>query len=290
MKDKLLPKSHFHIVVGITALIIALCAAAFSVYGIAHLFSGALISVAIMAGSLEVGKLVASTFMYRYWKKLGFMLKSYILVAIAVLMLITSLGIFGFLSSAYNQSSLEYGLTQSKIQMVEDQKSYHYETVTNALSRIAVLNDVRKTQEERLSAAQTNVFLTRNPIQLQQLQAQTTEAIANADGEIKTKNEEIRLERSEIQKLDEEIANLKIGSAEKKDIQTLKYVADQLGWELDDVAFWFMLAIIFVFDPFAIALILAYNVIIFKREEDIEPDPQPKEGERQLLFDAEKKL
>jgi hypothetical protein len=77
--------------------------------------------------------------------------------------------------------------------------------------------------------------------------------------------------------LDEQIAQLKIGSADKKDIQTLKYVAEQLGWELDRVAFWFMIAIIFVFDPLAIALILAYNVAVYQKLSStlIESHPTP---------------
>jgi hypothetical protein len=284
MKDKLIPKTHFPMIVGLTALLIALCAAGFSVYGIATLFAGFFAYVAFMAGTLEFGKLVATTYLYRYWKQAGALLKTYLIVAIIILMAITSLGIFGFLSSAYQKSSLEYGLAQNKIQMVESQKSYHFETITNATARISILNEIRKTQEERLSSAQTNSFLTRSPIQLQQLQAQTTEAINAANTEIKEKNAEIRTERESIQKLEEQIAELKIGNTEKKDIQTLKYVADQLDWELDKVAFWFMIAIIFVFDPLAIALILAYNVAIFKKEEELEIN-----SKKELLLDADPK-
>ena len=279
MKDKLLPKSQFPTIVGLTALLIAVCAAAFSVYGIATLFAGFFLYVAFMMGALEFGKLVATTYLYRYWGKMGSFLKTYLTLSVFILMVITSLGIFGFLSSAYQKSSLEYGLTQNRIQMVENQKLYHFDTITNAATRITILNDVRRTQEDRLSSAQTNIFLTRNPIQLQQLQQQTTEAINSANEEIREKNTEIRSERDAIQKLEEQISQLKIGAADKKDIQTLKYVADQLNWELDKVAFWFMIAIIFVFDPLAIALILAYNVAVFKREsfegDDIDQQPEP---------------
>jgi hypothetical protein len=284
MKDKLIPKTHFPMIVGLTALLIALCAAGFSVYGIATLFAGFFVYVAFMAGTLEFGKLVATTYLYRYWRQAGSLLKTYLIVAVGVLMIITSLGIFGFLSSAYQKSSLEYGLTQNKIQMIESQKSYHFQTITNAIDRISILNEIRKTQEERLNSAQTNSFLTRSPIQLQQLQTQTTEAINAANIEIKEKNAEIRNERESVQKLEEQITELKIGNTDKKDIQTLKYVADQLGWELDKVAFWFMMAIIFVFDPLAIALILAYNVAVFKEEEKIETN-----SKKELLLDADPK-
>jgi flagellar motility protein MotE (MotC chaperone) len=292
MKDKLLPNTHFPLIVGLTALLIAFCAVGFSVYGIATLFAGALLYVAFMAGALEIGKFVAAVYIYRYWNKLGFLLKSYLVSAVAVLMIITSLGIFGFLSSAYQASSLEFSLTQNRIQMTEDQKSYHFESITNATARIAILNDVRLTQEKRLSDAQTDSFLTRNPIQLQQLQAQTAESISTANAEIREKTEEIRAERIKIQELDEQVAALKIGSMQKKDIQTFQYVADQLGWELDKVAFWFMIAIIFVFDPLAIALILAYNVAVFRREKLGEINPLATSQEiptvKEIITDAER--
>ena len=252
-------------IVGLTALIIAGCAAGFSVYGLMILFGGST-ALAIVFGALEWGKLVATTYLYRYWKKMGMLLKSYMVSAVVVLMLVTSLGIFGFLGSSYKKSALEYTMVQSRIQMVEEQKTYHLTTISNATDRINVLNDVRKTQEDRLSAAQTNTFLTRNPIQLQQLQQQTTEAINQANDEIKERNDEIRTERESIQALDEQIGEMKLGSNEKKDIQTLQYVAEQLNKDLDEVAFWFMMAIIFVFDPLAVALILAYNVAVFRRE------------------------
>jgi hypothetical protein len=269
MKDKLVSKTHFPLIVGVTSMLIALCAAAFSIWGVALLFQGAMLSVAIMASSLEFGKIISTVYLYRYWSQMGAMLKSYLIGAVAVLMVITSLGIFGFLSAAYKKSSLEYSLSQSKIQMVESQKSIHYDAITNAMTRITMLNGVRLSQEQRLTDAQTNSFLTRNPLQLQQLQAQTGEAISTANSEIKERNNEVRSERDAISKLDDQIASLKMSAADKKDIQTLQYVADQLNWELDRVAFWFIVAIIFVFDPLAIAMILAYNVAVFNKHDDI---------------------
>src|SRR3954468_14332398 len=112
MNDKLISKSKFPWVLGASALLIALCAAAFSVYGIATLFAGASISAMVMASSLEIGKLVGTTFLYRYWTKCKTFLKGYLVIAIVVLMAITSLGIFGYLSAAYQKSSIEFGVTQ----------------------------------------------------------------------------------------------------------------------------------------------------------------------------------
>src|SRR6267154_3390675 len=136
MKDKLLPKSKFPWILGGSALFIALCAAFFSVYGIATLFAGASISVMIMASSLEVGKLVGTTFLYRYWSKCQTFLKFYLIVSILVLMVITSLGIFGYLTAAYQKSSLQFGITQEKITSTEGQKTFYKDKMDAAKKRI----------------------------------------------------------------------------------------------------------------------------------------------------------
>ena len=80
-----------------TSFLIAGCAAYFSVYGIGLLFSGATIAAMIMAGSLELGKLVTTSWLFRYWNKVNFLMKTYMIIAVFALMAITSLGVFGFL-------------------------------------------------------------------------------------------------------------------------------------------------------------------------------------------------
>ena len=90
----------FIFLLGLAALLVAGSAAYFSVLGIATLFSGSFYQVVVMAGALEFGKLVATSYLYRYWNKTTWFLKVYLLVAVFVLMGITSLGIFGYLSAA----------------------------------------------------------------------------------------------------------------------------------------------------------------------------------------------
>src|ERR1039458_2324683 len=86
MKDTLFSKSKFHWILGTSALFIAMCAAFFSVYGISILFSGAFISTVIMSSSLEIGKVVGVTFLYRYWKNTKTYLKTYLILAVLTLM------------------------------------------------------------------------------------------------------------------------------------------------------------------------------------------------------------
>jgi hypothetical protein len=269
MKDRIIDRLiGFEKILGITAIVIALVAAFFSVYGIATLFAGAFTLTAIMASALEVGKLVAVTFLYRYWKKTQGFLKAYLSIATFVLMIVTSIGIFGYLSAAYQKSALEFKANQEKIVMVESQRSYLTDKIDQSKIRIQTLNEMRKIQEARLSEALTNAFLTRNPIQLKQIQDQTVELVKSADSDIKSEQIKIQESNDEIQKIDQQINEMRFSSASKKDIQTFQFVADQFGSTLDKVAKWFIITLIFVFDPLAVALILAYNVIAYKEEKD----------------------
>ena len=270
MKDQLLDRIiKFDKLLGLTAIIIALVAAFFSVYGIATLFAGAFTLTAIMASSLEVGKIVSVTFLYRYWSKTQKFLKIYLCVATLVLMLVTSLGIFGYLSAAYQKSSIEFKANQEKIVMVEGQKTYMNDKIADAKTRIQTLNDMRKSQEARLNEALTNAYLTRNPIQLRQIQEQTVDLIKSADADIKTEQDKIQSTTDQIEKVNEQVNDMKFSSAGKKDIRTFQFVADQFGTTLDNVAKWFIFTLIFVFDPLAVALILAYNVVAYKKEAQL---------------------
>lgn len=288
MKDKLIDRFiGFDRLLGLTAFTIAIVAAFFSVYGIATLFAGAFTLTAIMASALEIGKLVSVTFLYRYWEKTKGFLKIYLSIATLVLMLVTSLGIFGYLSSAYQKSAIEFKSGQEKIVLIEGQKTYLHDKISQAEARIKTLNDMRATQEGRLNQALTNSYLTRNPLQLKQIQEQTVDMIKSADDNIKTEQARIQTSTDEIQKINEQVNEMKFSSAGKKDIRTFQFVADQFGTTLDNVAKWFILTLIFVFDPLAIALILAYNVVTYKKEKEavqLPPeDPQPK---RELILDT----
>jgi hypothetical protein len=100
----------------ITSLLVAGCAAWFSVLGIATLFSGSYVSVLIMASALEIGKLVATTYLHHYWTHTSALLKGYLVTATLILMCITSLGIFGYLSSAYAVNSIQFSKLESTSQ------------------------------------------------------------------------------------------------------------------------------------------------------------------------------
>ena len=258
---------NFNVLLGFSALFVAGCAAFFSIWGIGLLFSGAAISSMVMASSLELGKLVATSFLYRFWKKSQMMLKSYLCIAVLVLMGITSLGIFGYLSSAYQQSSVKYALLQDQLTTLESQKKQSSVKIDDIKKRVESLSTLRRSQEDRLTQVNTNALLARNPIQFRQVQEQTMELIDQTDKNIKDENEKSKQYFSDIDVVDKKISDIKLGSAETKDIQTFKFVADALGVNLNTVAKWFILVLIVVFDPLAVALVLAYNVAISKEYE-----------------------
>jgi hypothetical protein len=301
MKDKLFSKSKFHWILGTSALFIAMCAAFFSVYGISILFSGAFISTVIMASSLEIGKLVGVTFLYRYWEKIKTYLKTYLVLAVLILMVITSLGVFGYLSMAYQKSSLEYAAVQNKIISTELQKTYHQDKMGAAKQSIEALTKLRSVQQGQLSTLSTNETLLRTPLSFKSTFQSISEQITDTDKNIKDENQKIQTSIDDISKINDQVNQLKIGADSHKDIQTFKFVADAVGMPLDKVARLFILMIICVFDPLAIGLILAYNVVVYKKEDDIkispentvviptsviEPTPQPKEEIKQVITDA----
>jgi len=277
MKDKLLDKIiRFDILLGLVALVIAVVAAFFSVYGIATLFAGAFLSTVVMGTSLEIGKLVAVTYLYRYWKQTKAWLAGYLSIALIILMVITSLGIFGYLSSAYQKSSTAYKAQQDQIVMIEKTKTYAQNRMDQAQTRIIALNELRKAQEARLSESMTNTFISRNAIALRQIQDQTAEMIKTTEMDVKSEQGKIDAGITEIGNIDKKVSEMKFGE-NNKDIRTFEFVAKLFKTDLDTIAKWFILCLIVVFDPLAIALILAYNVVAYKKpSEDVIPVEEKK--------------
>ena len=134
---------NFSNLVGLSALLIAFSAAFFSVFGLSKLFAGAELSVIIMAGSLEFGKLVAASFLYRYWDKINFLQKFYMTFATIVLIIITSAGIFGFLSNAYQGATVEFEkestnliFKEDRLKQLQEDKVYLKEELQNAIEEL----------------------------------------------------------------------------------------------------------------------------------------------------------
>ncbi len=265
----------FTLLLAFTALLVAGCAAYFSVLGIATLFSGHFWSVVIMAGSLEIGKIVGTSFLYRYWDKTAWFLRTYLLIAIFTLVCITSMGIFGYLSSGYQVNRGKTELIDSKVALVVQQKESIQNEIEQNNQRVQTLNEARRTQEQRLPSMSR---LAARPVY---------EDMERAAEEIKgltARNQELQ---NKVFEKDEEMAGFQNQMYELHDIGTFKFVAEAFGVELDTVVKFFILVIVLVFDPLAVALILGYNIAVYggiQRKEKIKHLKEELQ-DRELLID-----
>ena len=251
----------FALIVGLAALIVASCAAFFSVQGLATLYAGKFISVCIMAGGLEFGKLIAASYLHRYWDKTSFLLKTYLIIAVITLMGVTSLGIFGFLTSAYQENHSKVEIVNIKQSTLDLKRLNISNEIISLEKRIQVLNDVRLKQEQRVIES-GNYKAPRD---------QAYAAIEKSNIEIKEIQLKLEENRKNTSSIDEELIHLKTQESSSTDIGTLKFVSQLFNKDISTIVKWFTILIVFVFDPLAISLVLAYNNIVTsnKKTENI---------------------
>lgn len=236
----------------IVTFAISASAAFFSVYGLTQIFSGQFLAVAIMGVSLEAGKLLAASYVYRYRKNMPKLLKYYLNIAILVLMFITSIGIYGFLSAAYQSDVLDLKTLNAKISTLEIKK--------DELSKIKTEKLERKKQIDADIASLPNNFVTGR----QRL-------MKSYGKELEALNKDIDELNKQLQEITEEIAKYK----EKKitmetHVGPIVFIAKSLGVSVDDSTKWLIFLIVFVFDPLAVALTLAINhgFMLYKQEKE----------------------
>ena len=255
----------FTLILGFSALFVAGCAAYFSVLGIATLFAGSFLQVVIMASSLELGKLVATSYLYRFWNKTTWWLKVYLCAAVLTLMAITSVGIFGYLSAAYQVNSGKFEQIDNKIELIDTQKSALDAEIEQLNKRTETLNEIRIAQEKRVQEA-GNYKTPRE---------QAYAAIEKANEEIKSISDKLQNLRDQKFQKDNEVLVLKQEVGKAKDIGTFMFVANAINKPLDSVVTAFIAILICVFDPLAVCLILAFNVATkgsMLKEEKLEPE------------------
>jgi len=245
----------FILLVAFSALFVAGCAAFFSIKGLIVLFSGSALAVGIMASSLELGKLVAASFLHTYWRGTSRLLRLYLCLAVFVLMCITSLGIFGFLTGAYKEHSTRVNTFDTKIAALTLEKSGVDQAVLERTDRIKALADLRQLQEQRIQSAGN----------LKAPREQAYKSIAEANEEIQKKETEVSSARQRAVELDKEISELKISLDTTTDIGSFKFLASALNTDVDTAVRYFIFALIFVFDPLAVTLVLALNNLIEAR-------------------------
>ena len=269
-------KTLFPLLVALSALAVSGSAAFYSVFGLSKLFAGASTEVIIMAGSLEFAKLVVASLLYQYWDTINKLLRAYLAIACFTLMIITSGGIYGFLSGAYQETATKSELLDKSLAILEQKQVRFGETKTDL--KIEKVSLTKSISDLRISLS--------NPAQIQYVDKESGQLITTTssssrralqDELARTLNDRnninLKLEAitDSITKTDMSILDEEIGNEEQRELGPLKYLAETTGKDMNTVVNWFLLMIIFVFDPLAIALVVAANMAFAQiRPKDIQ--------------------
>jgi len=249
----------------LTALTISGVAAFFSVSGLGRLFAGAFVPVLIMASTLELGKLVTASFLTRYWNDLQKTLRIYFLFAVGILVLITSAGIYGFLTAAYQTTADQFSIVNQQVSVLELKKERFQEQLELYIGERQTLSSTI----EQLSQGLSNNIVQYVDPATGQLVTSTSSATRNAiQQQLNNSTEERSVVSQRIEEMtdsitsiDIEIININANNEVAAEIGPLRYLSELTGWPMNKVVNIFALLIIFVFDPLAVSLIIAYNQI-----------------------------
>ena len=263
MRLKFLSFSNLTLLV---ALSLSSVAAWYSIIGLTAIFAGAVIPVIIMGGILEVGKITTTVWLRKYWHRAGWLLKLYLVPAVIALALLTSMGIFGFLSKAHMEHGISTGDSQAKVSLYDEKIKTQRDNIE--LARKA-LTQMDNQVDQRLSRGDSENSAER-AVQIRRQQA----------GERSRLQKDIGDAQKEIAKLNEERAPI---AAENRKIEAevgpIKYIAALIYGDnadnnmLEAAVRWVIILLVIVFDPLAIALVLAANASRdWDEEEDEEGD------------------
>lgn len=250
----------FIVLLILTTTFIAGAAAFFSVYGLAATFSGTFWSVVLMGASLECGKLIAASYLYRYWTTTNLWLKSYLMAGILALMVLTSTGIFGYLSSGYQTDVLPLKQIEEQVKVLDEEKARLIQ---------------RKNQID---------------VQISQLPSNSVRGRTALIKGFKDEQAAVTLRIGELDKV--------ILEQKTKLIQTqahigpITYIASAFGLDTDNATKYLIYLIIFAFDPMAVSLTLAVNIAIRLRREEQEAEKVAKHEERvrEMQIEHEERL
>jgi hypothetical protein len=271
-------KGFFPFIITFSALSVSASAAFYSVSGLSKLFAGASFEVIIMAGSLEVAKLIVASLLYQYWDTINKLLRTYLTVATVILVIITSMGIYGFLSAAYQDTYRQLTIKDNQIGFL-DQKREFYEkdvarydlelerisnniaTLSNAKASSIQVRDTASSTGFRQTISTTELRLSQQRINVEEENRQNVQA----------KREQVA---DSLQKYQLEILELENNSEVAGELGPLQYLSELTGVPMNKIINYLLLVIIFVFDPLAISLVVAANFAFNqayppKREEDV---------------------
>lgn len=278
-------KVHLGYLLAFSALALAACAAFFSVYGLSHMFAGAALSVILMASTLEVSKLVIATYLHSYWNKMNKLMKVYLSSGLVILALITSLGIYGYLSNAYqitaNKMELfdgDVGVVQNKIALYQSKIDANNKSIETKTKRMDQLMTIRGQQEDRLN--------TNNNRSNRSATSLTNNDINIINKEIDELNKTTAVYTDSISKFNSVILDKKTNNTVAGEVSTLKYMSDITGLPMSQIVNIFILLIVFVFDPLAICLVIATNSVFNDKRNNKSKEPEQLVDEIEPIIDT----
>lgn len=274
-----LKKGLFPFIIAFTALSVSASAAFYSVSGLSKLFAGAAFEVIIMAGSLEVAKLVIASLLYQYWSVINKGLRVYLTVATFILVLITSMGIYGFLSSAYQDTYRQLTIKNNQTAFLTQKKDFYnkdvirydqeLERISNNISTLSnakvsniQVRDTTVSSGFRSTISTTELRLSQKRIDVEEQNRKDVQA----------KREQVA---DSLQKYQLAILELENDSDVAGELGPLEYLSKLTNTSMDKIINYLLLVIIFVFDPLAISLVISANFAFDqaypkKEEEEIE--------------------
>jgi len=251
------------LLLGISALFVAFNAAFFSVSGLSKLFAGASLSVIIMASSLELAKLITAGYLYNYWDKINKSFRLYLSGAVIILILITSLGIYGFLTSAFQDTFNQYSIKEKQLAFLQQKEKFWGDDVVRydeELKRIS--NNISTLSNAKSSSIQVRdtsvVGGIRNTISTTELRLSQKRISVEEENrkDVQSKRE---VASDSLQGIQLKILDLESMEGVSSELGPLEYLSGLLNKPMDQIINWFILIIIFVFDPLAVALVIAFN-------------------------------
>ena len=276
MEKRILP-----FLIAFSALSVSASAAFYSVFGLSHLFAGASTEVIIMAGALEFAKLVVASLLYQYWNIINKWLRTYLMLAVFILMVITSGGIYGFLSGAFEETNTQSQFLDRQIEIQTAKQNIFVEKKEDlSLEKIQLnqtIADLRTSLSNPTSVSYYSeeagqVITTTSSSTRRALQSELNTTIIERD----TISQQINAVTDSIAVYDVKILEQQIGNESARELGPLKYMAELTGKPMEQIVNWFMLLIIFVFDPLAIAMVVAANMA-FAQIKGFKPKEEKKE-------------
>jgi hypothetical protein len=251
------------ILLGLSALFVAFNAAFFSVSGLSKLFAGASLSVIIMASSLELAKLITAGYLYNYWERINKSFRIYLSIAVVILILITSLGIYGFLTSAFQDTFNQFSIKEKQLAFLEQKEKFwgddvirydeelkrisgNISTLSNAKSQSIQVRDTSVVGGVRTTISTAELRISQKRIEVEE---------ENRKG-VQSKRE---VAADSLQSIQLKILDLESMEGVSSELGPLEYLSGLLDRPMDVIINWFILIIIFVFDPLAVALVIAFN-------------------------------